>query len=157
MSTALRVQSARSCSAACSSGETVLDSSRFSNVDDIGIAGCVRVVQAECPMPAFLSDRVNGLVRGNGVQPGTYLPLSVVQFAFFVQTQKRRLEYVVRECPVPQVSEQVVVNRLLVAVNQRLERSHIPLVTVFKQQLLVTRSALASSVYESSIAIAPHF
>src|SRR5437867_4032175 len=80
--------------------------------------------------------RVDGLVRSDGVQPGTDRTTRLVLVALEVQLQEGILEDVLGQVPVPQVAPQVTVQFPLVAAYQDTKRFCLS-PTEAQQQILV--------------------
>ena len=80
---------------------------------------------------------IDGLVRGDRVQPGTEFPLGLELIALQIDLQEGLLENVFGHLGIAEIVPQIPVQLLLIPVDQLLERRPVSVVTVLQEQLFV--------------------
>lgn len=103
----------------------------------VGVPRGRALIEADGGMPPGLSQRVNSLVSGDRIEPGTDGSAIFVQAAFQVNLKKGVLKHVFRERPVARVTHEIPEQLILVTMDQRVKVLGPAQVPIAAQQLLV--------------------
>ncbi len=88
-------------------------------------------------MAAKMPLMVDGLIRGDRVQPGTEFPLGLELIALQINLQEGLLENVFGQLGIAEIIPQIPVQLLLIPVDQLFERRPVSVVTILQEQLFV--------------------
>ena len=90
-------------------------------------------------MAAKMPLMIDGLVRGDRVQPGTEFPLGLELIALQINLQEGLLENIFGHLGIAEVIPQIPVQLLLIPVDQLFERRPVSVVAVLQEQLFVAQ------------------
>ena len=88
-------------------------------------------------MAAITPLMIDGLIRGDRVQPGTEFPLRLELIALQINLQEGLLKDIFGHPGITEIIPQIPVQLLLIAVDQLLERRPVSLVAVGQEQRFV--------------------
>ena len=94
-------------------------------------------IEADHPMPLVPPLAIDGLIRGDGVQPRTHFSAFLELIALEMNLQERLLKNILGHLGIVQVMSQVTVKLLFIPPHQLLEGASFRLAAVCEQQFLV--------------------